>query len=138
VIDWACAAIAPANTIAPTTMDVIDGFISGLSFPPLFGNVELNLASARASCDAHRMSAAVARSREAYAQMGNTLPAAGDGWPLIPGHSSRRRPIAPPNGTKAGRRHCKRGTSLVTSTVAPTHAPADCPSIASFRARLAK
>src|SRR6266851_4621589 len=48
VMDWACAVIAPANTIAPTTMDVIDGFISGLASRPFFGNEELNLAGTRA------------------------------------------------------------------------------------------
>ncbi len=37
VMDWACAVIAPPNTIVPATMDVIDGFISGLSFPAPFG-----------------------------------------------------------------------------------------------------
>ena len=32
--DWAYAVVAPANTIAPTTMDVIDAFISELSLFP--------------------------------------------------------------------------------------------------------
>ena len=35
VMDWACAVITPPNTIAPATMDMIDGFISRL-FPRPF------------------------------------------------------------------------------------------------------
>jgi hypothetical protein len=50
VMDWACAVIAAPSTIAPATMDVIDGFISAsFSPPPLISPpplaVELNLAS---------------------------------------------------------------------------------------------
>ena len=37
VMDWACAVIAAPSTIVPATMDVIDGFISGLSFPAPVG-----------------------------------------------------------------------------------------------------
>jgi hypothetical protein len=36
-VNWARAANVPASRIAATTTDVIDDFISVLSFPPLLG-----------------------------------------------------------------------------------------------------
>jgi hypothetical protein len=40
VMDWACAAITPPNTIAPATMEVIDGFISRLFSGPFRHGLE--------------------------------------------------------------------------------------------------